>query len=319
MFQHWPAFMAPITVHSIVRTDVQGIFKMIKPIQAPVANLVLLCTAMLWGGGFVASKVALSGWTPPVVLCLRFGGSALLLGLLFWKRILKTPKATIRKGCTIGFLILVAFSIQLLGLQYTTSTKASFLCTSYVVLVPFISWIVLHHFPGVRVVIAGLLSFTGIGIISLNETYSIAFGDLLCLLYNVPYGLAIVCVGAFSKKDTDTVQMTFFQFFTISLLAGLLSLVTGADFRCHSQEAINGLFYLMLACTFIGMMLQNSAQRYTQPSTAAILISLESVFGFLFSIVYFQENVTARLLIGCSLCFAGILLSQWKKRERILP
>lgn len=310
-----PAFMAPTAI--LRELSFKEFSKMMKPVKASVANSALLCAAMLWGGGFVASKVALSGWPPPVVLCFRFGGSALLLGLLFGKRIRKTPKSTVRKGCTIGSLILVAFSIQLLGLQYTTSTKASFLCTSYVVLVPFISWIFLHRFPGVYAVLAGLLAFTGIGVISLNETCSIAFGDLLCLLYNLPYGLAIVCIGEFSNEDTDTIQMTFFQFLTISLLAGLLGLATGADFRCHSQEAVTSLFYLMLACTLIGMMLQNSAQRYTQPSTAAILISLESVFGFLFSVIYFQERVTARLLIGCSLCFAGIVLSHWKKKERI--
>lgn len=279
------------------------------------ANLALLCAAMLWGGGFVASKVALRGWKPFVVLTLRFGSAAVLFGLLFYRRIAHAPKATVRKGCIIGGLFTAAFGIHMVGLQYTTSAKVSFLCTAYVVLVPFISWAILKKRPDIRAIAAGFLAFAGIGFISLNEALSISFGDLLSLLYNLPYGLALVLIALFSDKDTDTFQITFYQFLTIAACSFVICLTTGADFHCRDTTAIPGLIYLVTLNTIVAMLLQNIAQRHVKASAAALLISMESVFGFCFSVLYFHDSITVRLLIGSSLCFIAILISNYGKKK----
>lgn len=280
-----------------------------KNISPLAAKLALLCAAILWGGGFVASKVTLSGWAPFPLLVLRFSAAAALFGILFHRRIAHAPAATIRKGCIIGGLFTVAFGVHMIGLQYTTSAKVSFLCTAYVVLVPFISWAVLKKRPGIRAVAAGVLAFTGIGIISLTETLTIGFGDMLSLIYNLPYGLALVLIGTFSDGETDTFQMTFYQFLTIAVCTFVICLLTGADFCCQEPTAIWGLAYLVTLNTIVAMLLQNTAQRYTKPSSAALMISMESVFGFFFSVLYFHEHITARLLLGSLFCFSAILLN----------
>lgn len=304
---------APIRAH--LKLAKEAVRNPMNTKQTAAANLALLLAATLWGGGFVASKVALSGWTPFAVLALRFGLAALLTGVLFRRRLGGTTRDTARRGIILGALILLAFSLQLTGLRHTSSAKASFLCTSYVVLVPFLSWGILRHRPGVRAVAAGILAFLGIGIISLNEAFVITPGDALCLLYNLPYGLALVLIGQFSTPETDSIQMTFFQFLTIAVLALALCVLTGADFRCRDLSAVPGVLYLSIACTLVAMLLQNTAQRHTSSVVAALLISLESVFGFSFSLLYFQEPVTPRMFAGSALCFGAILICNWRPKE----
>lgn len=280
-----------------------------RPSKALAADLALLCAAVLWGGGFVASKVTLSGWTPFAVLTLRFGIAAVCFGVLFRRRLAGTPRSVKKKGAVIGGLIAMAFGFQMVGLQYVSSAKVSFLCTTYVALVPFLNSLVFRNPLRLRAVTAGLLALAGIGVISLNETLSMGPGEALSLLYNVPYGLALVFIGFFSDKKTDTIQMTFYQFLTIALCSAALCLLTGQDLHCKDPMALFGLAYLVVFSTIVAMLLQNTAQRYSTPSMAALMISLESVFGFLFSVLYFHEPLTARLLLGSVLCFSAILLS----------
>ena len=64
-------------------------------------------------------------------------------------------------------------------------------------------------------------------------------------------------------------------------------------------------------------------QKYTSPSTASLVLSLESVFGVLFSVIFLKEYLTGRMVAGCVLIFGGILLAEldlpflsFKKKER---
>ena len=59
-------------------------------------------------------------------------------------------------------------------------------------------------------------------------------------------------------------------------------------------------------------LLQAIGQRNAPASTAALIFSLESVFGIIFAIAVWHENVTPLLLIGCSLIFIAILISETK-------
>ena len=63
-----------------------------------LANITLFLVAIIWGGGFVAGKMAISGTTPFAVLVYRFGVSALLTFVVFFKRIIRCDPDTVKKG-----------------------------------------------------------------------------------------------------------------------------------------------------------------------------------------------------------------------------
>jgi len=278
------------------------------------ANVTLLVVAIIWGGGFVAGKMALTGADPFVILAWRFLASAVICAAVFWKRLAATPKRVVLCGAGIGVLQVLALSVQLMGLEHTTSAKQSFLCTAYVAMTPFVSWLIVKKKPGLNAVLGGVLALAGIGLISLNGELSLNIGDVLSIGFAVLFALQMVLVGKFVAKDTDSIQLTFFQFLAAGVLSLAICLLRGETLLIQGGEAWLGIAYLAVLNTCLAFILQNWAQKHTRDVVAALIISLESVFGFLFSVLYYQEPLSWRLVVGGVLCFAAILLNTVKKK-----
>jgi drug/metabolite transporter (DMT)-like permease len=75
---------------------------------------------------------------------------------------------------------------------------------------------------------------------------------------------------------------------------------------------IIAMLYLGIGSTMIAFLLQNIGQKYTEPSTASLLLSMESVFGVVFSIIFLGEVLTTRMLIGCALILIAIIMAETK-------
>ena len=277
-----------------------------------IANLILLVVAIIWGGGFIAGKMALTTLKPVAVLMYRFALGALLCGIVFWDRIKKTPVSVIKKGVIIGMIQMVGLTVQLSGLQYTSTANQSFLCTAYVAFVPFISWIILRKRPENKAFVAGCLALVGIGLICLDRALSIGIGDSLSIMFSVIFGVQIVVVGLLVDSDIDVFQLSFFQLFTAAIISFCICLVQGNVINCFNTESAIGVLYLGILNTFVAFLGQNYAQKYTKDTVAALIMSLESVFGFLLSVLYYNEVITLKFLVGSVLCFVAILINTVK-------
>lgn len=281
------------------------------------ANIILLIVAIIWGWGFVAGKQALTTLSPWAVLMYRFTMAAALCMVFFGKRIASTPKSTALRGCLIGTMQMCALAVQLIGLQYTTPAKQSFLCTAYVALVPFLSWLLLRKRPQAKAFGAGIIALAGLGLISLKggEGLALGFGDAMSLGFAVIFGLQIVLTGIFMKEDADSIQLSFFQFLAAGVLSAAVCLVTGTELINFTGESLTGILFLGVLNTFAALIGQNIGQKYAADTTASLILSLESVFGFMFSVLYYGESVTWRMAMGGALCFAAILINTVRKKE----
>lgn len=279
--------------------------------QSRYADFGLLVAAVLWGGGFLASKIALGGFAPLQILSIRFFSAAVLLCILFRKKIFPLNHAVMVSGAVLGGLQVIGTGIQLSGLNLTTPGKQAFLIASYTVMVPFISWCMLKHRPDGQAFLAGLMVLGGVALLSLNEQFTIAFGDLLSLAAAFFFAVQIVLTGKFARS-VDPLQLSFMQFLTAGIISLLPALAIDGLPSGIAREAWGGLLYLILFNTVIAFTIQNVAQKYTSDTRAAILISLESVFGFLFSVLLLHEVFTLRMLFGCNLIFAAVLISRSK-------
>ena len=67
-----------------------------------------------------------------------------------------------------------------------------------------------------------------------------------------------------------------------------------------------------LFSTFLAFLLQTVAQKYTSSTHAAILMSLESVFGSIFSIILLGDHFTLMMAIGCVVIFLGVITAETK-------
>ena len=175
-------------------------------------------------------------------------------------------------GGILGTLAIAGQAVQMIGLNYTTPGKQAFLIMFYVVLVPFISWILLKKRPGINAFVAGVLALIGIALVSLSESLTLGLGDMLSIGFAFIFGLVIVLTGVFSAKVQDVFCMTFAQMFTAGVWALAAAFIQGSGGN-YKPEAIAGVVYLAVINSFAALLIQNVAQRYTSDTHAAILLS----------------------------------------------
>lgn len=276
------------------------------------ADAVLLLVAVIWGGGFIAGKVALETASPLWILFIRFALAALCMGVLFFRQIKGAGRENRRIGCMLGAIQFAALFIQLFALQYTTTAKQSFLAATYVLFTPFIAYFLVRKKILPENYIASVLALAGIAFLSLRGSQSIQIGDFITLGFALLFSIQIVLIGKYSQS-CEIIPLTFYQLLSAALLAGIAAFCTGIPTELFSMRSCMGILYLGVINTAVAFGLQNFAQKFTAESHAALLLSLESVFGLLFSVWFYHEHITLWMGIGCVLIFMALLISNRAK------
>jgi drug/metabolite transporter (DMT)-like permease len=275
------------------------------------ADLSLLLVAIIWGSGFVVTKNALDHVTPYYLLFFRFIAATIILSIVFFKKIKEASKQDIKAGIIIGLFLFAAFATQTVGLQYTEAGKQAFITATNVVMVPFIYWIISKKRPDKFDLAAAFLCLVGIGILSLNDDLTMGYGDILTLLCAVMFALHISSTGYFAK-ELDPYVITIVQFLVASILSLIFALLfEGTNIKLGSNT-IFPILYLAIFSTMTAFLIQTVAQKYTSSTHAAIILSLEAVFGSTFSIIFLKEPLTIRFFIGCVAILMSVITSETK-------
>lgn len=278
-----------------------------------IAKLSLLLATLIWGSSFIIMKDVLDDITTFYLLAVRFTGAFLLLGIVFWKKWKAINKEVIYAGFVMGTALIAAYGFQTYGLAETTPGKNAFLTAGYCILVPFLFWLISGTRPDKFNVIAAILCIVGIGLVALDDTLSIGRGDLLTLICCVFYALHIIVSAQFTRK-LDVMLLTIGQFFFAALWSWILAFFfePPMQFTAMHLDVWLVLGYLCVFATAGALGLQTFGLKYTTPSAGALILSLESVFGVLFSIFMGAEAITPRLLIGFAVIFVAIVVSETK-------
>lgn len=207
-----------------------------------------------------------------------------------------------------GVALFAAFSLQIIGLQYTTPSKNAFLTALNVVIVPFIAFLVLKKKIGAKGILGAVMSVLGVALLSLNGDLSLGLGDGLTLLCAVGFAFQIFFTSEFVKRYRATV-LNFVQMATAFLLSAVSLLISGqTEFQVTAQGWLSVL-YLGAVSTTVCYLLQTASQKYVDETKAAIILSMESVFGTLFSIIILHEIITPRMVAGCVVILTAVIIS----------
>ena len=276
--------------------------------------LIVLAT-VIWGFSFVVMKDAVEVIPPAWLLGIRFTFAGILLLAVLARRVRKHFSGrALLYGAILGVFDFLAFWLQTLGLQHTTPGINAFLTATYCVIVPFAWWVVAHKRPTIFNVGAAVLAIAGIWLVSVSgsgETLSIGLGEGLTLGCAVVFAIHIVLVSKFSRT-CDALVLTVFQF----IAEGLLGLATGAatetfpGMAAFTPSVVGQIAFLAVFASVVAFGIQNVSLAHVPPAQASLLLSLESVFGVLFSILLYGEQMTLRLVIGFVLIFAAIVISE---------
>lgn len=271
----------------------------------------LFFAAMIFGSSFFIVKNTVDVFPTNFLLAIRFTIGCLLLCALFPRKLRQMDRACLWQGTVLGLLIFAGYCIQTIGLTDTTPGKNAFLTASYCILVPFLHWVVDKRRPDLYNFSAAFLCLTGIGLVSFDGSFSMRFGDAMTLVSALFFAAHIVAGARFGGKS-DPILLTILQFGTAAVCSWVLGFTTETFPKEIPLNAALGLLYLAVFATTIALLLQNIGLKYADPTSGAILLSLESVFGVLFSMLFYQERLTLRLGAGFLLIFIAVILSETK-------
>lgn len=274
-----------------------------------LGHLALWGTAFIWGTSFVILKEALDSIGTMWVLALRFIIAAALLLLAAGKRLKTLGRDGLRGGVLLGVCLAAAYIFQTYGLKYTTPGKNAFLTATYCVLVPFMVWAFFKRRPNATNIIAAFMCVFGIGLVSLSGTSPFNIGDALTLVCGIFYALQIILTERFIG-DCDALSLTGVEFGTAAVICLAGALIFESAPVGLSLELWGSIAYMGVMCTALCFFLQTWGMRYTPSSTAAVIMTFESVFAIIISVIFYDEPVTARLICGFTLIIASVIISE---------
>ena len=140
-------------------------------------------------------------------------------------------------------------------------------------------------------------------------------GDFLTVASGVPCAFNMV-ISSIVSKDRNVLLLTTIELWVVTVLAWICVFVGNAFPAAFPADAVGGIVYLGLVATALCMFMQSYGLKYAEPAIGGMIISLESVFGVIFSVIIYHEKITFRMLIGFVVIFAAIVLSQWEGKNK---
>lgn len=289
-----------------------------------IGNLMLLLAAMIWGASFVAQVVGLDYVGPFTFLAVRsLLGSLVLLpviAMLDKYGICRKPAETKEKktlllaGCLCGLFLFTACALQQVGLMTTEAGKGGFLTALYIILVPILG-LFFKRKVSPWVWLAVLLALVGLYLLCAGDM-TMGRGEILLILCAVAFSGHILVIDHFSPH-VDGVRLSCLQFFVCGIVCLVIAVFTEDISPASLKQCWLPIAYSGILSAGAGYTLQILGQARTEPTTASLLMSLESVFSVLSGWLLIGERLSAPELIGCGLVFAGVILAQLPDKKSV--
>lgn len=287
------------------------------------ADLSLVLVTIGWGASFILSKQALVELEVFNFLAIRFLMAFMISMLFFLKPMRRMNRETLTYGLGLGVVLFLAFSIQTLGLSYTTVSNSAFITGLSVVMVPLMTAAMDKRRPEVKVLIGSITAVLGLGLLTMTgSAVHFNIGDLLTLVGALFFASHIIGVGMAPKK-TQAVPMALLQIGTVGFLSLLSSFVLEKPTLSMSFDTGLSMLVLALVCTAGAYIVQNVAQKYTTATRTALIYAMEPVFAAVSGFILLGELLSPIGFAGAALILTGTLLSELpildKLYEKVRP
>ena len=311
-------------------------------LSVPAADGLLLFTALIWGVGFVAQRIAARdmGDTPFTFNAARFAvGTLCLVPMLIGRRgAFSFP--SIAGGIAAGLAMAIASSLQQAAMSSVTAGTAGFITGTYVIWVPIIG-IALGQRAGTRVWIGAACALAGLWILGTPPAPNVAAlsaaasgdaalagtagaatatdlsrwmpihlsrGELLVLGCAVAWAFHVHVIG-WAAHRADAFGVSFMQFVCTAIASATFSIALEEPTLEMLHAGMWPIIFSGVFAIAIAFTLQVVAQGVAPPAHAAIILSLESVFAEMSGTLFLNEGFDRQKWVGAGLMFAGALIA----------
>lgn len=272
------------------------------------ADASLLFISIIWGSTFIITKQAIENVPVFSFLTLRFTVASFLLLIICLPRIRQITFRTILDGTILGSFLFLTYAFQTIGLKYTQASVTAFITGLYVVLVPVLSLIILKKRPRPYAVTGVLLAFAGLVLITLNGSILLSRGEFLVLINAVFASFQIVFIDFYSRRN-DIFLLTTVQILVVLIFSILSSVLfeKNSFSYVYSNQLVFAVFVTSILATVVAFLIQTGLQKYTTPTKAAIIYSMEPVSSAFFSFFIGAELLTLRQYTGAMIIIFAVL------------
>ena len=279
-------------------------------------SLAILVATVIWGSAFIAQSVGMDYIGPFTFQTMR---SVLAVPFLIVVIFLieQNPAKSIEKwmqpelwkaGLPCGIALFIAAGLQQMGIVHTTAGKAGFITAMYIVLVPILG-IFLHKKPPITSWIGVVLAVIGLYLLSCVGVSQVNIGDVYLLGCALGYAVQITLVDQMGSA-VDGFRLNCVQSLFCGIFSGTVMFLTEEPVLSNILACWIPLVYAGIFSLGIAFSLQIIGQQHLEPTPAALIMSLESVFAVLFGWLLLHERMSAAELSGCVLVFIAVILSQ---------
>lgn len=296
-----------------------------------VCNLLLLLAAIIWGINFVFSKNAAAVIGPFTFMALRYflGASTIIPFVLFLEKRKPLEERTkydkksflsvVKLAAVMGIVQLCCAVLGQWGLAYTNASKAAFLTATYVVIVPLLAWVLfkskanMNMWFGVALATFGLYNLCATG----GESFSINPGDIM-VIAGAAFGALHMLLISKYVKSINGMHLICIEFYIASIYCTIFSIILEKPSLADIMSCGAEILYASVLGSGICYMFQVTAQKHTDPTIAALLMSLESVFGAIAGVIVLGEVFTLKEILGSACVFAAVILAQLRPKEKVV-
>ena len=284
-------------------------------------SIILIITAILWGTTFVAQSLGSNYVGPFTYNACRFIITGIILSLVSLI-ISKNKKDEIIKvenrksnlwiilmSIGVGVSLFFGATFQQIGIDMTKSaSKSGFITTIYIVLVPVLG-LLLKKKVKPHIWICLFVALMGSYLISIDGEFNIEIGDILTLICALSFAAQIVIIDIVNPH-INSIKLSAIEFVIAGVLSFIIMIITeGIDLNAI-YHALPAILYAAIFSGCIAFTLQIIGQKYTEPTLASMIMSLENVVALISGVIILHEQLTARTIIGCSLIFIAIIFAQ---------
>lgn len=284
---------------------------------------------VIWGSQHAMIKdIVTHSSVPSLLNAIRFclGSAAMLAAWICCNRKATSVIDLVRAGFELSLWQVLGFTLQLVGLQWTTASRSAFLLYLNAPLVPFFAKLLGERLLGLRSYGAAALAVVG----TLLLTYDGAspnIGDLVSVGAAAASAMFIVRLGRHSARYDDAAGLSAITLaWTAVWCAALAAINVVVDPTGHADlgrdvamllGSSDGapahmlqLVYLSVVVTALASWMQAWGQARVKPHEAVIIYTMDPIYGAFFAWLMLGERLHLLGYIGMSLVLCANILRQ---------